>query len=93
MTSVCLTGGEPVHHPHLRTLVRSCHQFGLPVSLVTSARTPADVARLKTVGLTSGGGCPDLVEPASHRIDEDCRFVEVVHGLVEFLLVAMVEAV
>jgi MoaA/NifB/PqqE/SkfB family radical SAM enzyme len=44
--SVCLTGGEPTHHPELRQLVRLAHQFGLPVSMVTSARTEAEVSRL-----------------------------------------------
>lgn len=43
---VCLTGGEPTHHPKMRQLVRLARQFGLPVSLVTSARTPAEVIRL-----------------------------------------------
>jgi molybdenum cofactor biosynthesis enzyme MoaA len=46
---VCLTGGEPTHHPDLRQLVRLGHQFGLSVSMVTSARTSADVAALSSV--------------------------------------------
>lgn len=48
--SVCLTGGEPSHHPQLGQLVRLAHQFGLLVSVVTSARAPADVARLSEIG-------------------------------------------
>ncbi len=43
---ICLTGGEPAHHPELRQLVRLGHQFGLPVSVVTSVRDPEDVHRL-----------------------------------------------
>ncbi len=43
---ICLTGGEPAHHPELRPLVRLAHQFGLPVSVVTSARDTEDVGRL-----------------------------------------------
>ncbi|MEU3516725.1 radical SAM protein [Streptomyces sp. NPDC006654] len=43
---ICLTGGEPAHHPELRQLIRLAHQFGLPVSVVTSARDPEDVDRL-----------------------------------------------
>lgn len=46
---VCLTGGEPTHHPDLRQLIRLSHQFGMPVSVVTSARTPAEVRRLREV--------------------------------------------
>ncbi|MER6548648.1 radical SAM protein [Streptomyces sp. NPDC001250] len=44
--AICLTGGEPTHHPDLRQLVRLAHQFGIPVSIVTSARHPNDVDRL-----------------------------------------------
>ncbi|ANP56928.1 radical SAM protein [Streptomyces griseochromogenes] len=44
--AVCLTGGEPAHHPNLRQLVRLAHQFGTSVSIVTSARDPDDVNRL-----------------------------------------------
>ncbi|WP_371659568.1 radical SAM protein [Streptomyces sp. NBC_00280] len=44
--AICLTGGEPTHHPQLRQLVRLAHQFGIPVSVVTSARDPEDVDRL-----------------------------------------------
>lgn len=47
--SICLTGGEPTHHPELRQLVRLSHQFGLPVSVVTSARTEAEVTALTEV--------------------------------------------
>ncbi|MFJ8232752.1 radical SAM protein [Streptomyces sp. NPDC094448] len=46
---VCLTGGEPTHHPHLRQLVRLAHQFGMSVSMVTSARTVTDVIALSHV--------------------------------------------
>ncbi|GAA3827891.1 radical SAM protein [Streptomyces phyllanthi] len=48
--AICLTGGEPTHHPELRQLVRLAHQFGIPVSIVTSARDPDDVDRLADVG-------------------------------------------
>lgn len=48
--AICLTGGEPAHHPELRQLVRLAHQFGIPVSIVTSARDPDDVGRLAGVG-------------------------------------------
>ncbi|MEU3793029.1 MULTISPECIES: radical SAM protein [Streptomyces] len=44
--AICLTGGEPTHHPELRQLVRLAHQFGIPVSVVTSARDPDDVDQL-----------------------------------------------
>ncbi|MFJ8956501.1 radical SAM protein [Streptomyces sp. NPDC102383] len=44
---VCLTGGEPAHHPELRQLVRLAHQFGVPISVVTSARSSEDVERLE----------------------------------------------
>ncbi|GGP92217.1 radical SAM protein [Streptomyces melanogenes] len=47
---VCLTGGEPAHHPQLRDLIRLAHQFGLAVSVVTSARAEADVAGLARIG-------------------------------------------
>ncbi|MFI6575321.1 radical SAM protein [Nocardiopsis sp. NPDC050513] len=47
--SICLTGGEPTHHPELRQLVRLAHQFGLPVSVVTSARAEAEVTALAEV--------------------------------------------
>ncbi|MEU5002064.1 radical SAM protein [Streptomyces sp. NPDC021622] len=46
---ICLTGGEPAHHPKLRQLVRLAHQFGMPISVVTSARAPEDVERLEEV--------------------------------------------
>ncbi|MGD9485740.1 radical SAM protein [Streptomyces sp. TRM70308] len=46
---VCLSGGEPTHHPRLRQLVRLAHQFGMAVSVVTSARTAAEVAALSHV--------------------------------------------
>ncbi|WP_434592009.1 radical SAM protein [Streptomyces sp. A5-4] len=46
---VCLTGGEPTHHPQLRELVRLAHQFGMSASLVTSARTVAEVIALSQV--------------------------------------------
>jgi MoaA/NifB/PqqE/SkfB family radical SAM enzyme len=46
---VCLTGGEPTHHPELRQLVRLAHQFGMPVSIVTSARAQTEVQRLGQV--------------------------------------------
>ncbi|MBT2492083.1 radical SAM protein [Streptomyces sp. ISL-96] len=46
---VCLTGGEPAHHPQLRQLVRLAHQFGLAVSVVTSARTSDEVHRLSEI--------------------------------------------
>ncbi|MFJ3922799.1 radical SAM protein [Streptomyces sp. NPDC090022] len=46
---VCLTGGEPTHHPELRQLVRLAHQFGMSVSMVTSARTEAEVTSLTEV--------------------------------------------
>ncbi|MGY1452250.1 radical SAM protein [Streptomyces sp. SS8] len=46
---VCLSGGEPTHHPRLRQLVRLAHQFGMAVSMVTSARTAAEVAALSRV--------------------------------------------
>ncbi|GGX36599.1 radical SAM protein [Streptomyces noursei] len=46
---VCLTGGEPTHHPQLRQLVRLTHQFGMTVSMVTSARTVAEVVVLSQV--------------------------------------------
>lgn len=46
---MCLTGGEPTHHPRLRQLVRLAHQFGLTVSMVTSARTVAEVTVLSQV--------------------------------------------
>ncbi|MFF0450070.1 radical SAM protein [Streptomyces sp. NPDC004609] len=46
---VCLTGGEPTHHPQLRQLVRLAHQFGMSVSMVTSARTVTDVIALSHV--------------------------------------------
>ncbi|MGW7305327.1 radical SAM protein [Streptomyces sp. NPDC054835] len=46
---VCLTGGEPTHHPQLRQLVRLAHQFGMAVSMVTSARTEAEVTALAEV--------------------------------------------
>lgn len=47
---VCLTGGEPTHHPNMRQLVRLAHQFGMAASMVTSARTEAEVATLSEVG-------------------------------------------
>ncbi|MEU5435441.1 radical SAM protein [Streptomyces sp. NPDC020719] len=47
---ICLTGGEPAHHPQLRDLIRLAHQFGLAVSVVTSARAEADVAGLARIG-------------------------------------------
>ncbi|MFD5673026.1 radical SAM protein [Streptomyces sp. NPDC127040] len=47
---VCLTGGEPTHHPDLRQLVRLALQFGMTVSMVTSARSEAEVAALAEVG-------------------------------------------
>ncbi|MFJ2303292.1 radical SAM protein [Streptomyces sp. NPDC087787] len=43
---VCLSGGEPTHHPRLRQLLRLAHQFGMSVSMVTSARTVAEVTAL-----------------------------------------------
>ena len=46
---VCLTGGEPTHHPQLRQFVRLAHQFGMAVSMVTSARTEAEVTALAEV--------------------------------------------
>ncbi|MER7047327.1 radical SAM protein [Streptomyces jumonjinensis] len=46
---VCLTGGEPTHHPQLRQLVRLAHQFGMSVSMVTSARTVTEVIALSHV--------------------------------------------
>ncbi|MGW7664719.1 radical SAM protein [Streptomyces sp. NPDC054756] len=46
---VCLTGGEPTHHPQLRQLVRLAHQFGMSASMVTSARTVAEVIALSHV--------------------------------------------
>ncbi|MEX0169653.1 radical SAM protein [Streptomyces sp. LMG1-1-1.1] len=46
---VCLTGGEPTHHPQLPQLVRLAHQFGMAVSMVTSARTEAEVTALAEV--------------------------------------------
>jgi organic radical activating enzyme len=46
---ICLTGGEPAHHPDLKQLVRLAHQFGMPISAVTSARIPEDVERLQEV--------------------------------------------
>lgn len=49
VTGICLTGGEPTHHPELRQLVRLAHQFGLPASIVTSARTETEVRRLEQV--------------------------------------------
>jgi molybdenum cofactor biosynthesis enzyme MoaA len=49
VAGVCLTGGEPTHHPELRQLVRLAHQFGMPVSMVTSARTEAEVTRLGAI--------------------------------------------
>ncbi len=49
MEAICLTGGEPAHHPDLRQLVRLAHQFGIPVSVVTSARAPDDVGRLADI--------------------------------------------
>ncbi len=49
LVAVCLTGGEPTHHPELRQLVRLAHQFGLPVSVVTSARAEAEVRRLEEI--------------------------------------------
>lgn len=49
VTGICLTGGEPTHHPELRQLVRLAHQFGMPVSIVTSARAETEVRRLEEV--------------------------------------------
>lgn len=46
---VCLTGGEPTHHPELRQLVRLALQFGMSVSMVTSARTAAESVALSQV--------------------------------------------
>ncbi|MEU3499216.1 radical SAM protein [Streptomyces hundungensis] len=46
---VCLSGGEPTHHPQLRQLVRLARQFGMAVSMVTSARTVAEVITLSKV--------------------------------------------
>ncbi|MFE6397530.1 radical SAM protein [Streptomyces alboflavus] len=46
---VCLSGGEPTHHPQLRQLVRLARQFGMAVSMVTSARTVAEVTALSQV--------------------------------------------
>ncbi|MFE3182792.1 radical SAM protein [Streptomyces violascens] len=46
---VCLTGGEPTHHPQLQQLVRLAHQFGMSVSMVTSARTISEVTALSQV--------------------------------------------
>jgi organic radical activating enzyme len=46
---VCLSGGEPTHHPQLRQLVRLAHQFGMSVSMVTSARTEAEVTALSQI--------------------------------------------
>ncbi|WP_327324562.1 radical SAM protein [Streptomyces sp. NBC_01210] len=47
---VCLTGGEPTHHPELRQLVRLALQFGMTVSMVTSARLEVEVTALAEVG-------------------------------------------
>ncbi len=49
MEGVCLTGGEPTHHPELRQLVRLALQFGMTVSMVTSARSEAEVSALAEV--------------------------------------------
>ncbi|MER5830530.1 radical SAM protein [Streptomyces sp. NPDC002130] len=46
---VCLSGGEPTHHPRLRQFVRLAHQFGMSVSMVTSARTAAEVTALSEI--------------------------------------------
>ncbi|MFK4222125.1 radical SAM protein [Streptomyces sp. NPDC019890] len=46
---ICLTGGEPVHHPQLRDLVRLAHQFGIAISMVTSARTLTEVTDLEKI--------------------------------------------
>ncbi|MEV6677943.1 radical SAM protein [Streptomyces erythrochromogenes] len=35
---VCLTGGEPTHHPDLPQLVRLALQFGMTVFLATDSR-------------------------------------------------------
>lgn len=43
---ICLTGGEPAHHPDLRQLMRLAHQFGILVSVITSARDSQDTERL-----------------------------------------------
>jgi MoaA/NifB/PqqE/SkfB family radical SAM enzyme len=51
VTGICLTGGEPTHHPELRQLVRLAHQFGMLVSIVTSARAETEVRRLEEVAL------------------------------------------
>ncbi|MEU5432990.1 radical SAM protein [Streptomyces sp. NPDC020719] len=47
--AVCLSGGEPTHHPQLRQLVCLSRQFGMAVSMVTSARTVAEVIALSQV--------------------------------------------
>ncbi|WP_031510938.1 radical SAM protein [Streptomyces megasporus] len=46
---VCLSGGEPTHHPQLRQLARLARQFGMAVSMVTSARTAAEIVTLSQV--------------------------------------------
>lgn len=44
---VCLTGGEPTHHPRFLQAVRAVRQFGLGCSVVTSANSPLACNRLQ----------------------------------------------
>ncbi|WP_206441102.1 radical SAM protein [Streptomyces boncukensis] len=43
---VCLSGGEPVHHPQIIQLIRQTRQLRMPVSMTTSARTVSEVITL-----------------------------------------------
>lgn len=47
---VCLTGGEPTHHPRFAQLVRACRQFGAHVSVISACgNDPGAFWRLSAV--------------------------------------------
>ncbi len=47
MNEVCFTGGEPTDHPLFLDFTKVALQFGLLPSVVTSARTPKQIAALR----------------------------------------------
>jgi MoaA/NifB/PqqE/SkfB family radical SAM enzyme len=50
VSSLCLTGGEPLDHPHLEEIVNITANFQIRCNIITSALGPNRIERLRSIG-------------------------------------------
>ncbi|WP_082532785.1 radical SAM protein [Pelomonas sp. Root1237] len=76
VTAICLTGGEPTHHPRFAQFVRISHQYGISVSIITAAGNAIGEKRLSRMSRLLERVTVSVDSSAVQRIGRTSRTLE-----------------